>query len=751
MKQTSLTITIAILALFASCQTENQIDLLESPTIEQEADKVPAPEITATQDSLTPTKSLLEVDGEGVGTIYWTPADEINVFYGTTSTHYVSQNASNATTAVFRTTDIIGTTEGASENIWGLYPYNENATCTGTAVTTTLPSTQYGAPGTFDDDLFITLAHNTSTALTFYNVCGGIKFSLSRDDITEITFSGNNNEDIAGDISLDFVDSKPHVTVTSGEKTITITPKAGSTFAEGEDYYIILLPGTLSSGFMMTFLTTDGSMGTLNYKSTSVTIKRSVFSKKANIDSYAIFSLPSNVIKYTSTDGNVVTPYSPLEQFGANVVSNTYENGVGTVIFDAPVTSLGQYAYYYYGSRLQTITLPSSIVSVHSNAFNSASSLTNFYGPLAGVDNRSLVLEGKLISVATKGITSYTIPSGVRIIGKRAFDHSTPTAEKIKNVTIPEGVEIIEQDGFYGMNLSGIRLPSTITELGQQWYGDNSIESISLPASVVSIGKSGARFNVVELNSTVPATIGDNAFGTGDNPIYIPNGTLDTYQSAWPEYASRLREKTSIQPLNEIWYTTIDGKPARSDRSNPYIVPEWKQNIISNNDGRMVFDAPLTKVPYDAFENSNLVTVSLPDAMSYLGNNSFQLSTSLEEVTLGKYLTQMTWSSFSGCTALSSINIPNGVSRIEGYMFSHCSSLSSFTIPESVSQIDDHAFYYCSGLTSITSLAVTPPTGGSGMFDNTNNCPIYVPAGSVDSYKTATYWSNYADRIQPIP
>ena len=37
------------------------------------------------------------------------------------------------------------------------------------------------------------------------------------------------------------------------------------------------------------------------------------------------------------------------------------------------------------------------------------------------------------------------------------------------------------------------------------------------------------------------------------------------------------------------------------------------------------------------------------------------------------------------------------------------------------------------------------------MFNNTNDCPIYVPAGSVEAYKVAQYWSDYADRIQAKP
>ena len=32
-----------------------------------------------------------------------------------------------------------------------------------------------------------------------------------------------------------------------------------------------------------------------------------------------------------------------------------------------------------------------------------------------------------------------------------------------------------------------------------------------------------------------------------------------------------------------------------------------------------------------------------------------------------------------------------------------------------------------------------------------NDCVIYVPAASVDAYKTATNWSNYASKIQAMP
>ena len=39
---------------------------------------------------------------------------------------------------------------------------------------------------------------------------------------------------------------------------------------------------------------------------------------------------------------------------------------------------------------------------------------------------------------------------------------------------------------------------------------------------------------------------------------------------------------------------------------------------------------------------------------------------------------------------------------------------------------------------------------GSYVFNDTNDCPIYVPSESVEAYKAATNWSYYASRIQAI-
>ncbi|MCR5407503.1 MAG: leucine-rich repeat domain-containing protein [Bacteroidales bacterium] len=591
MKMNKTFIISAALLIFAACQSVLEEQVQEEPrvkdiiVVEEGETKIQAPDITAAQEGDNPSKSVLEVDGDGVGTIYWTPADEINVFYGTTSTHYVSQNTVNATTAVFSTTDIIGSTESASESIWGLYPYNPSATCSGSAVTTTLPATQYGVPGTFDDDLFITLAHNNSTALKFYNVCGGIKFSLSRDDIREIIFHGNRYENIAGDISLDFVDGLPNVNVNSGKSTVFLTPKTGSTFVRGEDYYLILLPVTLYYGFTMTFVTSDGSTDDFIYTAKPVTIKRSVFSKKAKIDVYATgLPVPKNEIWYTSTDGEIVEPYA-TDVFDANIISNEYSaNGLWKIVFDGNVTSIGKRAFYFC-TRLQSISIPSGVTSIGSEAFYKCTNITSFIIPetvstlgegafqfcqsLESIDiplsitkipsycffncshMHSIKLHSSITSIGgyvfdtCRALNSITLPEGINKIGCMTFHD----CGSLISIDIPASVKIIDARGFSGCtSLTTVNfVGNNLNEIRSGAFYNCAIESITIPSSVTILGNQ-AFMNCSSLSSitvlpTTPPTGGTGFFdNTNDTQINVPSGTVDAYKTAdgWSAYADRI-------------------------------------------------------------------------------------------------------------------------------------------------------------------------------------------------------------------
>ena len=148
---------------------------------------------------------------------------------------------------------------------------------------------------------------------------------------------------------------------------------------------------------------------------------------------------------------------------------------------------------------------------------------------------------------------------------------------------------------------------------------------------------------------------------------------------------------------------------------------------------------------------SGLTSVMIPDSVTSIGGYAFELCYGLTTITIPDSVTSIGQYAFQYCSGLTSVTIGSGVTSIGDSAFYACTSLTSVTIPSSVTRIYASAFRTCSGLTSIIVEPETPPTIVSNTFDNTNNCPIYVPSASVETYKTTTNWSNYATRIQAIP
>lgn len=176
------------------------------------------------------------------------------------------------------------------------------------------------------------------------------------------------------------------------------------------------------------------------------------------------------------------------------------------------------------------------------------------------------------------------------------------------------------------------------------------------------------------------------------------------------------------------------------------------KNLFFNNQNITEVQIPnnVTTILESCFSTcSNLTKAILSTNLTTVEKNIFASCSKLTDVKLPKTLTTIGIQMFRQ-TAITSINIPNAVTSIEYGAFLDCNSLSVVTIGSGVTSIGNLAFQICTSLTNITIKATTPPTLGNNVFDNTNNCPIYVPAESVDAYKAASGWSSYASRIQPI-
>ena len=257
------------LMLLASCQQQ-----IDSPVLPDNAFQ-----LVAVQDPGDDTKTIIS----GETSVYWEPAEEIKVFKADgTGYLFKSSNTEPAATALFSgvlTTDDV--TEG--EELWSVYPFAEEATFDGESITTVLPSSQVARAESFGRNMNLSIARTTSRQLQFYNVGGGIRFSVTQEGISKVIFEGLNGEILSGKVTVGFENGRPVVKeVSGGSPFITLTPPDGETFQTGKWYFIVTIPGALSGGYKLRFYKADDYARRVS--DTPVTIKRGIYGSRARAD-----------------------------------------------------------------------------------------------------------------------------------------------------------------------------------------------------------------------------------------------------------------------------------------------------------------------------------------------------------------------------------------------------------------------------------------------------------------------------------
>ena len=151
----------------------------------------------------------------------------------------------------------------------------------------------------------------------------------------------------------------------------------------------------------------------------------------------------------------------------------------------------------------------------------------------------------------------------------------------------------------------------------------------------------------------------------------------------------------------------------------------------------------VTSIETNAFSTCySLTSITIPSGVTSIASNAFYSCHSLASIIIPSGVTSIASNAFYTCYSLTSITIPSGVTSIGTRVFSTCCSLASITIPSGVTSIENQTFYNCYGLGAIHFKSSTPPTvANSNAFTGVpNDCIIYVPAGTLSDYTSA---SNY--------
>ena len=243
----------------------------------------------------------------------------------------------------------------------------------------------------------------------------------------------------------------------------------------------------------------------------------------------------------------------------------------------------------------------------------------------------------------------------------------------------------------YKSAVKSVLIGQGVTSIGDNAFRDcHSLKSISIPQGVTSIGSS-AFYNCYSLTS-----------------ISIPQGV--TY-------------------IRDYVFNTCTSLTSIS-------IPQGVETINGN-----------------AFQNCyNLTSISIPQSVTYIGDVAFDHCYSLTSISIPQGVTSIGDSVFNACYSLTSVSIPQGVTSIGSSVFGSCTSLTSISIPQSVRTISGNAFYTCNSMAIFRIYATTTPTISSSTFSSIPaDCIIYVPADSVEAYKSASNWSAQSDKIQPMP
>ena len=389
-----------------------------------------------------------------------------------------------------------------------------------------------------------------------------------------------------------------------------------------------------------------------------------------------------------------------------NIAMYTFEScdALETVLLPQELKGIGQYAFRNC-FKLSEISLPEGLVTLNAQAFSGCGQ----YFEKTGLKT---------------GLKSITVPSRVTTIGKSVFENcaaleeatvkSTSVGENmflgcvsLKKVTIGAETESIKALAFSGCkSLAEVNMQSNVlAEIGKGAFQNTAITEFTVPDTVDTLGAgtasaTGAKDGIFYgCSQLATVTIGINVETIPDcmfadceslsSVVFKENGKVKMIGRMAFFNCRSLKEIVLPSTLTQLGYTG-----ASYTSSTTYV---------------------------STFEGcESLLSISLPEGVTKIGQGLFKNCTSLEKVTFAaNTLGFIASNAFFGCSSLEEFVFPANVESnftLGASAFSGCSSLESITLPDNVKTIPDNAFLDCVSLETVLMRSDAAGTVGASAF-----------------------------------
>ena len=318
---------------------------------------------------------------------------------------------------------------------------------------------------------------------------------------------------------------------------------------------------------------------------------------------------------YTSTDGNIVVPYSA--NFDAKILSNTYADGRGRILFSNQISRIGEGAFEYC-SNLKSITIPESVKTIGYGAFRRCAALEKVVIPSNATNPDGFIFESCTALKAIEAPASFfDVPSGDLAYQTRLLTHvkvnngeltddawifinRSQNTLRIVDIQAVTNTELGDKAFMGCYMLDSLYLPLNLEKISYMSVADcKHLKSIIIPATVTEIGEGAlencrllsevnfaengaltnisnwAFYNCHELkNIVIPEGVTNIGYAAFYGCTYLKELTLPASMQSVADNGFALCEKLAKMNVNAVVPPVVEARTFENvDRMIPVVVP----------------------------------------------------------------------------------------------------------------------------------------------------------------------------------